>query len=65
MIFIFQENLPSKIDNQKIRKQFEEFGKVTYISLPKFKTTNQLKGFAFIEYDQKSDAKKAIEVLEK
>ena len=34
-----------------------------YVSLPRFKTTNQLKGFAFIEFGAKEEAKKAVEVF--
>ena len=72
-----------------MKKYFEKFGKVCYISLPKFehfffiipnfrlaiiklnsnliffgrfKTSNQLKGFAFIEFGTKDEAKKAVEV---
>jgi RNA recognition motif-containing protein len=30
--------------------------------MPKFKTTNQFKGFAFIEFSSKDEAKKAIQV---
>lgn len=37
-----------------------EFGKVSYISLPKFKTSSELKGFAFIEFEDKATAKEAI-----
>jgi hypothetical protein len=35
---------------------------VSYISLPKYQTTNQLKGFAFIEFNAKSEAKAALAV---
>ena len=45
-----------------LKKQFEQFGDVSYISLPKFKSSDDLRGFAFIEFSEKESAKKAIEV---
>lgn len=60
---IYVENVHAKVTYEQLKSYFEQFGKISYISLPKFQTTNQPKGFAFIEYDQKKDAKKAIEVL--
>lgn len=60
---IYVENVPAKLTNEELKTYFEQFGKISYISLPKFQTTNQPKGFAFIEFDQKSDSKRAIEVL--
>ena len=60
---IFQENLPLKVTNESLKKHFEKkFGRVCYISMPKFKTSFQLKGFAFIEFEEKSCAKEAVKV---
>ncbi|CAF0710768.1 unnamed protein product [Brachionus calyciflorus] len=58
---IYVENIPSKITYEDLKEHFQQYGKISYISLPKFQSTNQLKGFAFIEYDQKDDSKKAVE----
>ncbi|RNA28703.1 la-related 7-like [Brachionus plicatilis] len=60
---IYVENVPAKLTNEDFKTYFEQFGKISYISLPKFQTTNQPKGFAFIEFDQKSDSKRAIEAF--
>ena len=51
--------------SEALKTYFEQkFGKVCYISLPKFKSSHQLKGFAFVEFEEKATAKKAIEFYE-
>ena len=63
---IYVENLPIKITNDLLKKYFEEkFGKVSYISMPKYKTSHQFKGFAFVEFEEVECAKKAYKVNEK
>lgn len=58
---IYVENLPSRTTLDILKKHFEEkFGTVSYISLPKFKSSHHLKGFSFIEFSKKKYAKKAI-----
>jgi La-related protein 7 len=59
---IYVENIPAKITYEQLKDLFEQYGKISYISLPKFKTTNQLKGFAFVEFEQKESSKQAAEV---
>ena len=59
---IYVENLSSNISNDNLKKMFDSFGEISYISLPKFKSTSQSKGFAFIEFKQKSSAKNAVKV---
>ena len=46
-----------------IKEFFEKFGKVTYVSLPKFQTSNESKGFAFVEFETKDAAKNSIQVF--
>lgn len=58
---IIKENLPENSTNESIKAHFEQFGKICYISLPKFKTSNEFKGFAFLEFEDKSGAKQALE----
>lgn len=50
------------MEHEFIEKVFSRFGKVTYVSLPKFKSTGKLKGFAFVEFATKEEANKALEV---
>ena len=50
------------MNSDSLKKYFEQFGKISYISLPKFKSSDQPRGFAFIEFSEKESAKKAVEV---
>lgn len=58
-----QQNLPTDSTLATLKTHFEQFGKVSYISVPKFKSTSGLKGFAFVEFEDKSSAKRALEVF--
>jgi len=53
-------NLPEEIQDQDLKELFSPFGRVTRIFLAKDKYTGQSKGFAFVSYDHKEDAAKAI-----
>ncbi len=60
---IYVEDIPLKTTSEALKDFFEKkFGKVSYISLPKFKTSFQLKGFAFVEFEDKESTKQALEV---
>lgn len=41
---------------------FGKCGNVVYISIPHYKSTGDPKGFAFVEFETKEQAAKAIEV---
>lgn len=41
---------------------FGKCGNVVYISIPRYKTSGDPKGFAFVEFETKEQAEKAIEV---
>ena len=45
-----------------VEKVFAKCGKVVYISIPRYQTTKDPKGFAFVEFDKEEEAQKAIEV---
>ncbi|XP_053211459.1 eukaryotic translation initiation factor 3 subunit G-B-like, partial [Panonychus citri] len=53
-------NLPEEIQDSDIRELFQPFGKIWRIFLAKDKYTGQSKGFAFVSYEKKEDATKAI-----
>lgn len=53
-------NLPEEIQDQDLKELFSPFGRVTRIFLAKDKYTGQSKGFAFVSYEHKADAEKAI-----
>lgn len=41
---------------------FGKCGNVVYISIPRYRSTGDPKGFAFVEFETKEQAEKAIEV---
>ncbi|XP_015789713.1 uncharacterized protein LOC107366607 [Tetranychus urticae] len=53
-------NLPEEIQDGDIKDLFAPFGKIVRIFLAKDKYTGQSKGFAFVSFDRKEDAAKAI-----
>ena len=59
---ILQEHLPRGTDHEWIKKTFTEYGKVMYVSLPKYHTTGDIKGFAFVEFETEAEAQKACQV---
>ena len=59
---MFQEHLPNTADHEWLKKVFSVCGKVSYVSLPKYRTTGDLKGFGFVEFETEEAAKMACEV---
>jgi len=53
-------NLPEEIQDQDLKELFNPFGRVTRIFLAKDKYTGQSKGFAFVSYERREDAARAI-----
>lgn len=45
---MFQEALPTTATHESVRKMFEAYGPVAYVSLPKFRSSQQIKEFAFV-----------------
>lgn len=62
LIVVDQECLPAGVDLDWVKRAFSACGKVLYVSLPKFKSTGDLKGFAFVEFDTVEAAAKACTV---
>jgi len=56
-------NLPEETQEQDLRDLFTPFGHVSRVFLAKDKTNNTSKGFAFITFNEKKDAQKAIECV--
>ena len=61
-LIFFQELLPRNVNHSWIERVFGKCGNVVYISIPRFRTTGDPKGFAFVEFETKEQAEKAIEV---
>lgn len=60
---IYVGNLSYKVNENDLKKIFEEFGEVTSAKIIKDKYNNRSKGFAFVEMTNNSEAKKAIDKL--
>ncbi|CAH2300741.1 la-related 7 [Pelobates cultripes] len=60
---VYVELLPKNVNHGWIERVFGKCGTVVYISIPRYKSTGDTKGFAFIEFETEKQAAKAIEVL--
>ncbi|KAK3601822.1 hypothetical protein CHS0354_041739 [Potamilus streckersoni] len=60
---VYVECLPSSVDQDWIRKVFSDCGKIAYISIPRYRSTKDPKGFAFVEFETEEAALKACEEL--
>jgi La-related protein 7 len=55
------ENLPKDTTHDSLAAKFAEFGPVAYVSIPKFKNSSRIKGFAFIEFESKDTVRKVLD----
>ncbi|KAL4240399.1 La-related protein 7 [Mactra antiquata] len=60
---IYVECIPTHADHDWVRRIFSSCGKVLYVSLPRYQSTGDLKGFAFVEYETIEAAQNACEEL--
>jgi len=60
---IYVENLPPEIDHEWLKSVFECYGKVEYVSIPRFTHDRSIKGFAFVQFDSPESSLKAIEAF--
>ncbi|XP_038648122.1 la-related protein 7 [Scyliorhinus canicula] len=60
---VYVELLPRNVSHGWIDRVFSKCGNVVYVSIPRYKTTGDPKGFAFVEFETTSGAQKAIETL--
>lgn len=56
-------NLPEETQDGDIRDLFKDFGRIIRIFLAKDKATGNSKGFAFVSFDTKENAKRAIKAV--
>lgn len=62
-VTVYVESLPKTVDHDWLRKVFGVCGSVQYVSLPRYRSTGDIKGFAFIEFKTPEEAKIACEML--
>lgn len=60
---VYVELLPKDVTHDWIERVFSKCGNVVYISIPRYKSSGDSKGFAFVEFEKKEEASNAIEVL--
>lgn len=63
-VTVYVEKLPREADHDWIRSIFSTCGKVVYVSLPRYKSTRDIKGFAFVEFENESEVKQALEMFD-
>ncbi|GBO98548.1 La-related protein 7 [Eumeta japonica] len=62
---VYVESIPVTASREWLQSVFSDYGPVAYISLPKIKNTEKIKGFAFIEFSKAEDAQKCLQAFTK
>lgn len=57
---LFVGNLPYNVTEAELREHFSAVGPVSYLSLPTDRETGQVRGFAFIEFNERAHAEDAV-----
>ena len=61
---LYVERIPSHLGSiDALETVFEKYGKVVYVSLPRYKRDGKAKGFAFVQFDKAENAKNALDSL--
>lgn len=61
---IYVQNLPFDADHETLITVFSHYGKVVYVSVPRYKSNKKIKGFAFVEFDTPQEAQKCLECFQ-
>lgn len=60
---IYVGNLPYRLTEENLRRQFESYGEVSSATIIKDKMTNRSKGYGFVEMPNSDEAQNAIQNL--
>jgi len=60
---LYFENVPDWTDVGLVRTFFGKYGKMLYVSLPKWSETGVIKGFGFFEFDFKVVCEAAVQEI--
>ncbi len=60
---IYVGNLSFDVNEEDLRKTFEEFGKIESVNVIKDKYSGQSRGFGFVEMSDKAEAQSAVKGL--
>lgn len=58
---IYVQNLPSDTDHETLITVFSQYGKVAYVSVPRYKSNKKIKGFAFVEFETPEEVERCLE----
>ncbi|KAL7675691.1 hypothetical protein ACOME3_001959 [Neoechinorhynchus agilis] len=56
-------NLPEDVRDSDLRELFQSFGRITRTFMPRDRTTNRIRGFAFVTFDTIQAAMTAVKVM--
>ncbi|VAW85418.1 hypothetical protein MNBD_GAMMA18-883 [hydrothermal vent metagenome] len=59
---IYIGNLSQSVTQETLKERFAEYGKINQVLLPQARKTGQIKGYAFVTFDQESSAEKALKL---
>lgn len=62
---IYVQNLPPDADHEMLSTIFSLYGKVVYVSVPRYKSNKKIKGFAFVEFETPENAQKCFKAFKK
>jgi RNA recognition motif-containing protein len=62
---IFVSNLSFRVNDEDLKQLFEEYGEISSARVITDKYTGKSRGFGFVEMGSESEAKKAIEELDR
>jgi La-related protein 7 len=62
---LYVEQVPLNSTHDSLKELFSRFGKVVYVSLPKYKKSQKIKQFGFVEFENKESIIKAINTFKK
>lgn len=61
---LYVGNLARAVQEDQVRKLFEQYGNVTFLRLLRDKFTGEFRGFGFVEYSTREEAQEAISALD-
>ncbi|KAJ0175419.1 hypothetical protein K1T71_008578 [Dendrolimus kikuchii] len=57
---LYVESIPVTANREWLERVFSQYGPIAYISMPKFKNSDRIKGYAFIEFSKPEHAQKCL-----
>lgn len=59
---VYVQGLPPDATHEWLSGLFTKYGPIAYISIPRYKNTSKIKGFAFVEFDKVEGADECLKV---